>query len=325
MNRILLRLRRVSSFNPIMSRLSWPTLNGTVTCLLYHRVAEHGSQDYLERGGVPVTPPVKLARHLDEILSRGGQFFTFDEILSGRMPEPSKPGFVITFDDGYRDNFTTGREILNQFGIRGVFFVATDMVDRKTLLWEHLLYYLGAHEISRRRLRDVASERLSRTIADSELFWMLRSIATVAECDDILGEASSLAPLTSPADVNTLYPRWQDVRATASEGHQIGSHTVRHRMRHLLTRTEFAFELVRSKCLLEEQLQQEVSAFSYPFNNYLFSDEELCREAGYRLVATVDRGRFTARTSHWWIPRLTLHGMHDNMSAFRQAILSEAA
>ena len=42
---------------------------------------------------------------------------------------PDEPRFLITFDDGYRDNITTAAPILAEFGVRMLLFCVTDALD----------------------------------------------------------------------------------------------------------------------------------------------------------------------------------------------------
>lgn len=319
MRRVVRRLQWLAQFNPMAAAGRWSGLNGTVTCLLYHRIAAHSDRPYLERGGVPVTPPDSFRRQLRELFRHGAQFLTFADLAAGERPATNRPGFVITFDDGFRDNFTVGCPILDEFGIRAVFFVATAMIERATLLWEHRLYRLADDPERRARLRSLVEKRLVIEASDSNVLWILRGLASARTCDELIAEVDN-GELPA-AESQAIYPRWEDLRRAADSGHQIGSHTVHHRMRHTLTAAEFLEELSASKAALEAGLQRETTAFSYPYNDYFFGDDELCRQAGYQQAATVDGGRLKAKPDWFWIPRLTIHRAHDNAVQFRRLIL----
>ncbi|MDJ0753993.1 MAG: polysaccharide deacetylase family protein [Ardenticatenaceae bacterium] len=51
------------------------------------------------------------------------------EAIVNGIPLPEKP-IILTFDDGYRDNYTNAYPILTEFGFKGTFFIATEFVDR---------------------------------------------------------------------------------------------------------------------------------------------------------------------------------------------------
>ncbi len=59
---------------------------------------------------------------------------------------PSKP-IVITFDDGYRDNYANAFPILQDFGLTATFFVATEFIDQGNpdyMSWEMIEQMAGA-------------------------------------------------------------------------------------------------------------------------------------------------------------------------------------
>lgn len=117
-------------------------LNGKITCLLYHRIAPQSDNPWLEAGGVPYTSPLAFRQQMAELIRLGGEFFTLDDVNEGKRPKSNQPGFVITFDDGFQDNFNLGRPILEEYGIRGVFFITASLPESESLLWEHLLFWL---------------------------------------------------------------------------------------------------------------------------------------------------------------------------------------
>jgi peptidoglycan/xylan/chitin deacetylase (PgdA/CDA1 family) len=77
---------------------------------------------------------------------------------------------------------------------------------------------------------------------------------------------------------------WDEVRALSQLGFEIGSHSVTHPDMGRLTRAEVRRELSESKDVLEEQLNQPVRWFAYPFggrNNFRPEWLPLAREVGY--------------------------------------------
>ena len=64
------------------------------------------------------------------------------DLRRGLFPEQGEFGVVVTFDDGFRDNYLTGLEVLDTLGIKGVFFQCSAMIDGDQLIPEHALYWL---------------------------------------------------------------------------------------------------------------------------------------------------------------------------------------
>ena len=94
-----------------------------ILILTYHRILENVGA---AKGFFDVS-----AKEFDEHLRRAKD--AWGNNTSPRMlqsPTPERTGFLITFDDGTTDHFTTAASILERNGLTGVFFVNTDLVGK---------------------------------------------------------------------------------------------------------------------------------------------------------------------------------------------------
>lgn len=76
---------------------------------------------------------------------------TMDEIpefVTGARLIP-KRGVAITFDDGFRDNYEIAAPILEEFRLRGAFYIATSSVEGRPLWFVRLRYWMVRADISR--------------------------------------------------------------------------------------------------------------------------------------------------------------------------------
>lgn len=91
---------------------------------------------------------------------------------------------------------------------------------------------------------------------------------------------------------------WDELRELKRAGFYIGSHSVAHsdlsKRKPAESRSAYLDrlkrEIFRSKQILDEKLGQNTMVFSYPFGRRNQTVVSLCRQAGYRLGVTVDRG-----------------------------------
>ncbi len=90
------------------------------------------------------------------------------------------------------------------------------------------------------------------------------------------------------------------------EGFEFGSHGLSHRRLSELDREALEAELKHSKAVLEEILQKKVSCFCYPYGDYNSSVQEATEAAGYRAAVTCERGKATARTDPYRLPRVAV-------------------
>jgi peptidoglycan/xylan/chitin deacetylase (PgdA/CDA1 family) len=110
---------------------------------------------------------------------------------------------------------------------------------------------------------------------------------------------------------------WDEVRELRRGGARFGSHTVTHPKLYGLSWDEIASEVTISKERIEQELQEEVGSFAYP---YAFPQEDtgfaqrfsdLLRQAGYSLCATTVIGRTQTGDDPFRLKRLPANSCDD--------------
>ncbi|MEG2935737.1 MAG: polysaccharide deacetylase family protein [Clostridium sp.] len=95
--------------------------NVRIPILMYHSISGANPDNSL------LVPPAMFKEQMDWLNNNGFTTMTLDETLdslsTGKVPK--KP-VVVTFDDGYVDNYTAAFPVLKENNMKGVFFVITD-------------------------------------------------------------------------------------------------------------------------------------------------------------------------------------------------------
>lgn len=112
-----------------------PTPDGTsrqvvVPILMYHHVALPGSGADMIRRDLSVST-ADFEAQLRYLVERGCQPIGLKELimhLQVGQPLPAKP-VILTFDDGFKDQYTNAYPLLDKYGFKGVFFVITRFLD----------------------------------------------------------------------------------------------------------------------------------------------------------------------------------------------------
>lgn len=106
---------------------------------------------------------------------------------------------------------------------------------------------------------------------------------------------------------------WAALRAAASGGVEIGSHTVTHPHLPRLSDSEVERELRESKVELEDQLGSPCRHLAYPYGEEDDRVRAAARRAGYDAAFAVDPGR--GRSDRFGLPRLAVY-RHDTRVGF---------
>jgi peptidoglycan/xylan/chitin deacetylase (PgdA/CDA1 family) len=105
-----------------------------IPVLMYHRVV--AKEPIHSRHGIWV-PVQSFEQNLVSLKQRGFSPITFKQVqlfLTGEFTMPKKP-VILTFDDGYEDNYTHAFPALKKFGFPAVIFLVTDSA-RRTNFWD---------------------------------------------------------------------------------------------------------------------------------------------------------------------------------------------
>jgi peptidoglycan/xylan/chitin deacetylase (PgdA/CDA1 family) len=107
---------------------------------------------------------------------------------------------------------------------------------------------------------------------------------------------------------------WAALRAAASEGVEIGSHTVSHPHLPRLSDGELDRELRESKVEVEDELGAPCRHLAYPYGEEDDRVRAAARRADYDAAFAVDAGR--GRSDRFGLPRLAVY-RHDTNAGFR--------
>lgn len=189
---------------------------------------------------------------------------------------------MITFDDGYIDNYELAFPVLKAHRSSGVFFVATGFIDEPRLAWwDEITWMVRTSSRSRISLPEnwcdkplILDSSDRRTAIDQLLRVYYRLDGSRTE-QFLNGIAEATGTGRAPRDaVAGQWMSWRMIQEMNSSGMDIGAHTVNHPILANLTEEEQAMEVCESRLRLEQQLGCSVSALSYPVGKpESFNDE----------------------------------------------------
>lgn len=300
--------------------------------LLYHRVANLDSD--------PWSLCVNLqhfAEHL-EVLQKHTRPMQLQQLSQTLQDgKPSHRPVVITFDDGYADNFHDAKPLLERYDIPATMFVTTGGVGYDREFWwdelERLLLQPGT-----------LPEMLHLRINGTTYQWELGEAAYYSEdayqhyrCWRVEEDDPSprhflyrslwqlLRPMLEVERRKVLDEllAWADVQMVSRATHrclttaevfalgqgeliEVGSHTVTHPFLSALSAASQRDEIQQSKASLEEIVGNPVSSFAYPYGDYIAQTVALVREAGFACACSTVAEVVRRRTDRFQLPRVVV-------------------
>lgn len=257
----------------------------------YHRITDPKKSDNDFNHSMFGPTPNELRRELTWMKECGTAISEADLIAymqgNGSLPRNS---FMVTFDDGYRDNYELALPVLRELKIPAIFFIPTQAIEERTLgWWEHVYWYLKQTKRNEITLRGTNYQVPRPVTTLGDRFNDMLKFGTAEDNEKFLKELAAACEVTAPPKelCDKELMTWDQIRDCSSHGISIGAHTHSHRVLATLDVETQRQELTESKRLLEERLGHEVHSMAYPVGGYEhFNQEtmELARQCGYNLA-----------------------------------------
>jgi len=306
--------------------LTRPLRSDRLLVLRYHSVcADDTAPEYVSSS---IAVPVRAFDGQMRYLSRHFQCISIDEAISSLREKRAfeRPSVVVTFDDGYRDNYEYALPILAQYRIPATIYLVSGVVGQGRVLWTSRLRYV----LSRTPHRQLRSRVMPRPLAlesDSARAVAARVLTNILNQLPAIEREAALEDIAWTLDVPHVPPaaEWFLSGRQASEmrtyGITFGAHTVTHPNLPGVPTAEAAAEVQQSRRDLERLLGTEVRHFSYPNSGALhphFNDGVVQQviQAGYRSAVTSQPGPCHRATDVFRIPRLGINRSKSALSRF---------
>ena len=194
-----------------------------VLVLEYHHIADEPGED--EASAIRYfVPPEDFREQLDYLKAEGYETITmldFSKAAKGKGELPPKP-LIITFDDGYEDNYSTALPLLEERGMKAEVYMVTNFIGLKGYLtWEQLRdmqqrgIEIGCHTCDHLPLVGLSRAEQEAQVRLSKLLMEWNGIRTVfsfsypngrynMEAAELLRESNYLTAVTGDAGLNTF-------------------------------------------------------------------------------------------------------------------------
>ena len=224
---------------------------------------------------------------------------------------------LITFDDGWVDNYTNALPILHKHNVPAVVFLSSDYIGSNRRFWreEMASILFNAYRRPRGRSMEIFNalqeagvksigENGARSIIKE---WVgLKKGASQNKIDSLLEKMRDEIDTGYARDSIDTFLDWSQVSEMADKGVMFGSHGTSHRILTCLPADEAAGEIGESLKVLEKRLPQRPRWFAYPNGD---SNEEIVDlvRGTYRLAFGTKKGLVSPEQGTMDIRRINMH------------------
>jgi peptidoglycan/xylan/chitin deacetylase (PgdA/CDA1 family) len=265
----------------------------TLQILIYHRVNDERDPCF------PATPCAIFEEQMAYLSSQYVPCSLDEAVARLRHNDLPDNAVVVTFDDGYRDNFLHAYPILTRFRIPATIFLATDAIGSGRVLWFEQVFEAF------RKTRQTTLYAFGNPLTDYSLgaprqrldtqrkvLGMLRSLPNEVRQDWLKILLDRLEVSAAPNRAGVMLS-WDEVRLMDRGGISFGSHTVTHPILSQVSSAQTSFEVEESKRTIEKQLGKPVKGLAYPngsAEDFTETTKRALQEAGYSYALTTIPG-----------------------------------
>ncbi len=306
---------------------------GSCIILMYHRILPI-DRDVRERPewercrslpGILVSPEMFDAQM--RYIASNYKVISLDQLLRCLDSENSLPSksVVITFDDGWRDNYVYAYPVLKKYKLPATIFLSTKFIGTNSIFWpERVIKCLTDEGQFVRELLNDAGVLVPAVIGK-----LIRSIGETGAAqlslvlNQLIAEMKQLTPDAREALMKMLFNRapenipatsgarvmldWDEIAEMKTAGITFGSHGISHELLTMISPVQQERELRESKRAIEERLGTKVDSLAYPNGNYDDEIKQLVRQTGYRCALAVASAHISRQSDRYALGRTNVH------------------
>jgi peptidoglycan/xylan/chitin deacetylase (PgdA/CDA1 family) len=235
---------------------------------------------------------------------------------AGLRSSDRRTPLVLTFDDGYRDNYTDGYKLAQELQTPFTLYLIPAYIESGAHFW----WLEGKRLVKRARVSEATfAERVyhlenadDRAALARYIDGQLRHARSVAEREAFLTEAYEKLQVpesTVEEELPALPLTWEEVREMDKSGLvSFGGHTMHHPiLAYLSDVQEVQHEIADCRTVLEEKLGHPIRTFAYPVGQRQHISHEVIeavKQAGFTWAFTTNYGLNRPESDHYLLKRV---------------------
>jgi len=282
-------LARACANTQLTRLLEWMPQRRVLMILNYHRIGDATETPY--DSGVFSATAEELDAHI-LYFKRRFRVATLQEALAMISGDgPPGANVLITFDDGYIDNYRLAFPVLRSHGVQGTFFLPTAFVGTGHLPWWDVISYI-VKQSRKQFIRLSYPEPMAFDLGAHGVRWTIDQILrlykqpTMKDHERFCAQLETACGASRPqGKIERCFMSWEEAREMQRAGMAFGSHTHKHQILTTLALEQQREEFRLSREILEYQLGTRIDVLAYPVGTrHTFSAESIqeLKKTGYR-------------------------------------------
>jgi len=235
-------------------------------------------------------PDAKRFRQEMEWLKQETRILSEDELIEIVYQKKKVKGIcsLVTFDDGYRDNFDIAYPILKELNIPAIFFIPTHhFTSRQLGWWDIVAYFTKNTKTNKFIFQNIEYETSDKSKLLKEIINQLKK-SEPTTIQEILHQLSTSLNVPFP-DINLQSEElmtWEQVKILSENGMSIGSHSHDHSILSQQDAATLNSQLSKSITILEDKLKKEIKSIAYPVGGYQHfnhTTKSVSKDVGFKL------------------------------------------
>ena len=285
-------------------------VKGKAIILMYHRVSNfYGVGEYHNpyKRGIDLPRFEQQMRFISEKMHPIHMQTLVSRIREGKGIHPKS--IIVTFDDGYEDNYTNAFPILKKYSIPATIFLTVGSVNTKSSFWWDVLGELieksKVDYLNGRTLERLIGRPNSKIIGRIPIFRAIEKDRAVTLLSNKLkkldtehlwwaveGIRNAVGLYGTELEKQEML-NWEQIEEMSQVGIEFGSHTVTHPDLGRIGQHRIESELRNSKKILESKLERRVQGIAIPYGlkqNYDSEVLNLVKKVNYQYCLTAVPG-----------------------------------
>ncbi|MFK7965002.1 MAG: polysaccharide deacetylase family protein [Burkholderiaceae bacterium] len=231
-----------------------------------------------------------------------------ERLVASSLPERAA---VITFDDGYADNYQNALPLLSERRLKACFFVATGFTAGGAMFNDRVIGAIGGTSVSSAHFPWLVGEPLSLEgpVQKRQAVGRVLGAIKARPLDERDQCVEALVTSLGADAKQALMMTEEQIRGLAKAGMTVGGHTRHHPILKAISPEDSVIEIEQGRQDLTDMLGDAPVLFAYPNGapgrDFDTSHMQIVSKAGYQFAFSTHKGAATSMTDRFAIPRFT--------------------